>query len=85
MSPRGQSSHEISTITAGQGVVVVADIHGQIHLCNPDFDVTRSWLAYDNGRVTHMQFAGTKGVLITIGVGNFIACHCMTFGMAVRY
>ncbi|KAK9896216.1 hypothetical protein P389DRAFT_76246 [Cystobasidium minutum MCA 4210] len=62
-----KSAPEISTITAGQGVVVVADIHGQVHVCNPDFDVTKSWIAHNNGRVTHMKLAGAKGVLVTIG------------------
>jgi len=47
---------------------VVADIHGQVHVCNPDFDVTKSWLAHTNGRVTHMKLAGAKGVLVTLGV-----------------
>lgn len=65
-----QSAPEISTITAGQGLVVVADIHGQVHVCNPDFDVTKSWIAHVNGRVTHMRLAGAKGVLVTIGVGR---------------
>lgn len=52
--------------------MLVADIHGQLHLCNADFDVSKTWVAHPDGRVTHMQLAtGLKGILVTLGVGRF--------------
>lgn len=47
--------------------MLVADIHGSIHLLNRDFESINSWIAHVGGRVTHM--VERKGVLVTLGVG----------------
>ena len=47
--------------------VLVADIHGSIHLLNRDFESINSWVAHVGGRVTHM--AERRGILVTLGVG----------------
>ncbi|KAF8967280.1 hypothetical protein BDZ97DRAFT_1697796 [Flammula alnicola] len=56
---------EISTIAASSVGVLVADIHGSIHLLNRDFESTNSWIAHVGGRVTHM--VERRGVLVTLG------------------
>lgn len=71
-----QSASEVSTIATGQGSVVVADIHGQLHLCSPDFDVIKTWTAHVDGRVTHAKYAGTKGILVTLGVSLYNQFGC---------
>ncbi|KZS98027.1 hypothetical protein SISNIDRAFT_472828 [Sistotremastrum niveocremeum HHB9708] len=53
-----------AVISTGVGVVV-ADIHGSLHLLKPDFELLKSWVAHNNGRVTHML--EQDGVLITLG------------------
>lgn len=50
--------------------VLVADIHGSIHLLNRDFESTNSWVAHVGGRVTHM--VERRGILVTLGVSLFI-------------
>ncbi|KAM6500061.1 vacuolar membrane protein [Amanita muscaria] len=46
--------------------VLVADVHGSIHMLNRDFQSVTSWVAHPSeGRVTHM--AEQNGVLVTIG------------------
>ena len=61
-----QSTPEISTVTNSSVGILVADIHGSIHLLNREFESVNSWIAHVGGRVTHM--AEKKGVLITLGV-----------------
>ena len=56
--------------------VLVADIHGSIHLLNRDFDSINSWVAHVGGRVTHM--VERRGILVTLGVRLFI-------GVLTRY
>lgn len=34
----------------------------------PDFSVTLSWLAQENGRVTHAAFSSVRGVVLSIAV-----------------
>ena len=46
--------------------VLVADIHGSIHLLNRDFESVNSWVAHVGGRVTHM--VERRGILVTLGV-----------------
>ena len=65
-----QNTPEISTITSSSFGVLVATIHGSIHLLDPQFAIAESWIAHVNGRVTHM--AERKGILITLGV-SFIS------------
>jgi vacuolar protein sorting-associated protein 11 len=55
--------------------VLVADIHGSIHLLNRDFESINSWIAHVGGRVTHM--VERRGILVTLGVRLFIG-RCMT-------
>lgn len=62
-----QATPEISTIISSSFGMLVADIHGSIHLLNRDFESIRSWVAHVGGRVTHM--VERRGVLVTLGVG----------------
>ncbi|KAG8961673.1 hypothetical protein FRC03_005081 [Tulasnella sp. 419] len=60
-----KSTPEISCITSSSAGVLVADIHGTVHLLGQDFVPIRSWVAHDAGRVTHMVERG--GILVTLG------------------
>ncbi|PPQ64791.1 hypothetical protein CVT26_002623, partial [Gymnopilus dilepis] len=60
-----KATPEISTITRSTAGMLVADIHGSIHLLNRDFEALNSWVAHVGGRVTHM--AERRGVLVTLG------------------
>ena len=64
-----QAATEISTVASSGFGVLVADIHGSIHLLNRDFESTNSWVAHVSGRVTHM--VERQGVLVTLGVHPF--------------
>lgn len=61
-----QITPEISTVVSSSAGVLVADIHGSIHLLNRDFESINSWVAHVAGRVTHM--IERKGILVTLGV-----------------
>lgn len=65
-----QATPEISTVIPSSAGVLVADIHGSIHLLNRDFESTNSWVAHVDGRVTHM--VERRGILVTLGVSLFI-------------
>ena len=52
-------------ISSSHGLVV-ADIHGSVHLLNQTFVAVTSWIAHVGGRVTHM--VEEMGILISIGV-----------------
>ena len=65
-----QATPEISTVIPSSAGVLVADIHGSIHLLNRDFESTNSWVAHVGGRVTHM--VERRGILVTLGVSLFI-------------
>ncbi|KAK0463502.1 uncharacterized protein EV420DRAFT_1518537 [Desarmillaria tabescens] len=56
---------EISTVSSSSTGVLVADIHGSIHVLNRDFESVNSWVAHVGGRVTHM--VERKRILITLG------------------
>ena len=56
----------ISTITSSSYGVVVADIHGSVHVLNKEFEPISSWVAHVGGRVTHM--VERRGYLVTLGV-----------------
>jgi len=75
-----QTTPEISTVASSSAGILIADIHGSIHLLNRDFEVTRSWIAHTRGRVTHM--AERKGVLVTLGVRYRAPPH--TIGMVIH-
>lgn len=64
-----QATLEISTVASSSAGVLVADIHGSVHLLNRDFESVASWIAHVGGRVTHM--VERKGVLVTLGVRTF--------------
>ena len=64
-----QSAPEISTIVHSSAGVLVADIHGSVHILNREFESVLSWVAHVNGRVTHM--VERQGILITLGVRTF--------------
>ena len=71
-----QATPEISTVKSSSFGVLVADIHGSIHLLNRDFESINSWVAHVGGRVTHM--VERRGVLVTLGVGPDV--HDEVFG-----
>jgi vacuolar protein sorting-associated protein 11 len=50
--------------------ILVADIHGSIHILNHAFESTQNWQAHVNGRVTHM--IEHKAILVTLGVSDII-------------
>ncbi|TFK22979.1 vacuolar membrane protein [Coprinopsis marcescibilis] len=56
---------EISTTSSASVGMLVADIHGSVHLLNRDFETISSWVAHSNGRVTHM--VEKNGILVTLG------------------
>lgn len=57
---------EISCLASSSAGLLLADIHGAIHLLNKTFEAEQSWIAHVSGRVMHM--ITRKGVLVTIGV-----------------
>ncbi|PPQ73707.1 hypothetical protein CVT24_007262, partial [Panaeolus cyanescens] len=60
-----KATPEISTAISSSAGILVADIHGSIHLLNRDFESVTSWVAQQGGRVTHM--AEKRGILVTLG------------------
>ncbi len=64
-----QATLEISTVSSSSSGVLVADIHGSIHVLNRDFESVNSWVAHVGGRVTHM--VERKRILVTLGVRSF--------------
>ncbi|KAK1224476.1 Vacuolar protein sorting-associated protein 11 [Marasmius sp. AFHP31] len=60
-----KATPEISVITSSSAGVLVADIHGSVHLLNQDFESISSWIGHTGGRVTHM--VERKGILVTLG------------------
>lgn len=64
-----QNPFEISTTATSSIGVLVADLHGSIHILDKHFEITRSWVAHVGGRVTHMS--ERKGILISMGVSRF--------------
>ncbi|KAE9408738.1 hypothetical protein BT96DRAFT_970615 [Gymnopus androsaceus JB14] len=61
---------EVSTVASSSAGILVADIHGSIHLLNKDFESINSWIAHTGGRVTHM--VEKKGILVTLGEENSV-------------
>ncbi|KAG1721987.1 uncharacterized protein EDB91DRAFT_1175471 [Suillus paluster] len=60
-----KNASEISTVVSSSAGLLVADIHGSVHILNKDFISTTSWIAHVGGRVTHM--AERSDILVTIG------------------
>ncbi|TEB39465.1 hypothetical protein FA13DRAFT_1750921 [Coprinellus micaceus] len=56
---------EISTMVSSSAGMLIADIHGSVHLMNREFESISSWVAHVGGRVTHM--VERKGILVTLG------------------
>jgi len=56
----------ISTVTFSVYGLVVADMHGSVHVLNKEFEPVSSWVAHVGGRVTHM--VEKRGYLVTLGV-----------------
>lgn len=67
---QSKNTPEISVISSCSAGVLLADIYGNLHILNKDFESVRSWVAHVGGRVTHM--VDRKGVLVTIGVSLFL-------------
>ncbi|KAG9316168.1 hypothetical protein JVU11DRAFT_2188 [Chiua virens] len=62
---RFKNAPEISTMISSSHGLVVADIHGSVHLLNQAFVSVASWVAHVGGRVTHM--VEEMGILVSIG------------------
>ncbi|KAG1757831.1 hypothetical protein EDB19DRAFT_1891520 [Suillus lakei] len=60
-----KNASEISTAVSSSAGLLVADVHGSVHILNKDFVSTTSWVAHVGGRVMHM--AERQGMLVTIG------------------
>ncbi|KAJ7583306.1 hypothetical protein C8J56DRAFT_830557 [Mycena floridula] len=60
-----KATSEISTIALSSVGLVVADIHGSLHLLNKDFESIQSWIGHVGGRVTHI--VEHQGILVTLG------------------
>ncbi|KAF4614763.1 hypothetical protein D9613_002508 [Agrocybe pediades] len=60
-----KATPEISSVISSPVGLLVADIHGSIHILNREFESTSSWVAHVAGRVTHM--AEERDVLVTLG------------------
>ncbi|TFY77597.1 hypothetical protein EWM64_g6415, partial [Hericium alpestre] len=60
-----RNANEISTIAPSAFGVIVADIHGSVHVLDKEFEPVSSWVAHVGGRVTHM--VERRGILITLG------------------
>jgi hypothetical protein len=72
-----QSMPEISCLTTGQRSLLVADLHGYVHVLSAEFETTRSFVAHEEGRVTHMLYTGIKGIVVTVGVSApCYGCDC---------
>ncbi|KAF8699748.1 hypothetical protein AX14_000902 [Amanita brunnescens Koide BX004] len=56
---------EISCVSSSSVGVLVADVHGSIHLLSKEFEPSISWVAHVQGHVTHM--AERNGILVSIG------------------
>ncbi|KAF8065348.1 hypothetical protein FPV67DRAFT_1608557 [Lyophyllum atratum] len=65
-----KATPEISTVASSSVGVLVADIHGSVHILNRDFEAVSSWIAHVGGRVTHM--VERKGVLVTLGEEDMV-------------
>ncbi|KAH7908522.1 hypothetical protein BJ138DRAFT_1128397 [Hygrophoropsis aurantiaca] len=60
-----KNAPEIAVVISSSSGLLVADIHGSIHLLNQDYVSISSWVAHVGGRVTHM--VERQGILVTIG------------------
>ncbi|QRV82816.1 Clathrin [Ceratobasidium sp. AG-Ba] len=56
---------EISVVESSSLGVIIADTHGSISILDRMFEPTRTWIAYPNGRATHIT--ERKGILVTVG------------------
>lgn len=61
-----RAGSSISAITSSSYGIVVADMHGSVHVLNKEFEPVSSWVAHVGGRVTHM--VEKRGYLVTLGV-----------------
>ncbi|GAA5865147.1 hypothetical protein JCM5353_002885, partial [Sporobolomyces roseus] len=72
-----QQSHLISTIhsnpTLGDGIVLLADLEGNINWLNEEWAVEKTWKAYEGGRVGYIETSlwdRKKGRIIVVTVGD---------------
>ncbi|KAF8656018.1 hypothetical protein AX16_002806, partial [Volvariella volvacea WC 439] len=56
---------ELSTVASSSVGVIVADIHGSVHILDSNFEPVQSWVAHVRGRVTHA--VESRGMLLTMG------------------
>ncbi|KAI0306259.1 hypothetical protein B0F90DRAFT_1814192 [Multifurca ochricompacta] len=60
-----RAAASISNVTSSAYGVIVADMHGSVHVLNKEFEPSSSWVAHVGGRVTHM--VERRGYLVTLG------------------
>ncbi|CDH55166.1 vacuolar membrane protein [Lichtheimia corymbifera JMRC:FSU:9682] len=63
-SPAVFEKPDISVMTSGRGQIALADSTGLVYVCDRSFK-THSFLAYKDGRVTHLKQLKQKNILIT--------------------
>ncbi|KAG8882014.1 hypothetical protein FRB97_008788 [Tulasnella sp. 331] len=56
---------EVTTTASSSVGIIVADVHGSLHLLGGNFVPVHSWVAHQSGRVTHI--AEERGILISVG------------------
>ncbi|KAG9036460.1 hypothetical protein FRB95_008758 [Tulasnella sp. JGI-2019a] len=56
---------EVSATASSSVGIIVADIHGSLHLLGMNFVPLHSWVAHLSGRVTHI--AEGRGILVSVG------------------
>jgi vacuolar protein sorting-associated protein 11 len=66
-----QSTSEVSTVVSFPHGLIVADIHGSVHLLNQAFVSVTSWIAHVGGRVTHM--VEEMGILVSTRVRGHVS------------
>jgi hypothetical protein len=62
-----RAASSISTVASSAYGLIVADMHGSVHVLSKEFEPVSSWVAHMGGRVTHM--VERRGYLVTLGVG----------------
>ncbi|KAH9980920.1 hypothetical protein BGW80DRAFT_1267217 [Lactifluus volemus] len=60
-----RAASSISTVASSAYGLIVADMHGSVHVLSKEFEPISSWVAHIGGRVTHM--VERRGYLVTLG------------------
>ncbi|KAM3588477.1 Vacuolar protein sorting-associated protein 11 [Umbelopsis sp. WA50703] len=65
-TPEAFQSSNTTVFTSGRGHIILADSSGFVHLIDREFN-SKSFLAYDGGRVTHLKHLKQSNIIITVG------------------